>query len=184
MTAGFTTDKDGRLHAASVPITKVGVNKYRGREIPGWEKLGLDANTVYALLRDPNELRKAASTFSGLPLLSEHASTTADRIDPRLIVGSVGHAKFEYPYLKNSVHVWARSAITGIESESRKALSAAYQYSADMTPGEFGGIRYDGVMRGIFGNHVALVPKTRAGADVVIGDIALARRRGAAHLHL
>jgi uncharacterized protein len=185
MTAGFTTDKDGRLHAATCAISKAGVNRYRGREIPGWQKLGLDGDAVYRLLRDPDELRKAAPTFRGLPLLSEHVFTSARSLDPTLIVGTIGSdAKFEYPYLKNSVHVWARSAISGIESESRKALSAAYLFSADMTPGEFDGEKYDGVMRGIVGNHVALVPKTRAGVDVAIGAIALARRRDAARLHL
>jgi hypothetical protein len=42
-----------------------------------------------------------------------------------------------------------------------------------MTPGTYGGIKYDGVMRDIVGNHVALVEEGRAGADVHVGDAAL-----------
>jgi hypothetical protein len=36
--------------------------------------------------------------------------------------------------------------------------------------GTFRGARFDGRMVGLIGNHVALVPEGRSGADVVIGD--------------
>ncbi len=45
-----------------------------------------------------------------------------------------------------------------------------------MTPGTYAGVRYDGVMRDIAANHVALVRKGRAGPDVVVGDSALPRK--------
>src|SRR5580693_7402148 len=158
--AGCTFDRDGRMHVGTANISKAGVCPYRGKEIPGWERLGLDPDRTYQLLRDPDELRKAAPTFNGLPLMSEHASTTADSIDRTLIVGTTGSdASFADPYLKNSLHFWARSAIAGIQSESRKGLSAAYHYRPDMTPGKLLGVRFDGVMRGIVGNHVALCGK-------------------------
>ena len=51
-----------------------------------------------------------------------------------------------------------------------KDLSAAYFFDADMTPGEYEGERYDGVMRNLRANHVALVEEGRAGPDVVVGD--------------
>jgi len=49
-------------------------------------------------------------------------------------------------------------------------LSAGYYYTADMTPGTYEGVAYDGVMRNIRFNHVALVVEGRAGSDVVVGD--------------
>jgi len=42
-----------------------------------------------------------------------------------------------------------------------------------MTPGSYENERYDGVMRDIVGNHVALVKEGRAGPDVVVGDSAI-----------
>ena len=51
-----------------------------------------------------------------------------------------------------------------------KELSAGYSYTPDMTPGEFEGKAYDGVMRNLSGNHVALVERGRIGADAVISD--------------
>jgi uncharacterized protein len=82
------------------------------------------------------------------------------------VIGSTGtDAAFETPYLRNSLVVWARDAIEDIESEIKKELSSAYRYRADMTPGTYEGMPYDGVMRDIVGNHVALVDSGRAGPD-------------------
>ena len=39
-----------------------------------------------------------------------------------------------------------------------------------MTTGTYDGVEYDGVMRDIIGNHVALVEVGRAGSDVVVAD--------------
>jgi uncharacterized protein len=169
--APFAFDRDGRLRVTTCAITKACVNGYCGDEIPGWEELGLDLDRVYQMLRDPEELRKAVPTFNGLPLLKEHTFVTAADWDPRLVVGAIGtDAKFEHPHLTNGLVVWTNDGIDLIKSGVRKALSASYKYFADMTPGKFDGVRYDGVMRGIVGNHVALVPKSRS--EIVVGDIA------------
>ena len=166
-----TVDADGRLHVAVTNISKANVCPYLGKEIPDWQMLGLQPDKIYKLLRDPEELRKAASTFNNLPLLSEHVPVSAADHQPDLVIGSTGtDASFSHPYLKNSLVVWAKDAINAIDSESQKELSSAYRYRADMTPGNYLGETYDGVMRGIVGNHVALVKEGRAGTDVVVGD--------------
>lgn len=167
-------DADGRLHVALTHISKANICPYLGKEIPGAEDLGLDPEKVYQLLRDADELAKAAPTFNNLPLLSKHVPVGADDHQPDLVIGSTGtNAAFELPYLDNSLVVWARSAIDDIEAEEKKELSSAYRYRADMTPGEYLGEPYDGVMRDIVGNHVALVREGRAGTDVVVNDSAL-----------
>lgn len=164
-------DRDGRMHVDEANISKATVNPYWGREIPKYRELGLDPDRKYWLLRDPQELTKAAPTFNRLPILSKHQPLTADAHDPRLVIGATGErASFSGPYLKNSLVFWPRGAIDGIESNAQKQLSSAYHYRADMTPGVYQGQKYDGVMRDIVGNHVALVKEGRAGADVVVGD--------------
>jgi hypothetical protein len=173
-----TIDQDGRLHVEVSNISKAAVNPYQGKEIPDSESLGLDPNKIYNLLRDPEELKKAAPTFNNIPLIDAYEQTGKEHIpvsarDPKkeIVVGSTGtDAVFEEPYLKNSLVVWDATAIEGIDSEERKEISCAYYYRADMTPGTYQGISYDGVMRDIRGNHVALVAAGRAGSDVVVGD--------------
>jgi hypothetical protein len=164
-------DVDGRLHVEISNISKANVCPYAGKEIPNAAALGLQPDRIYMLLRDPEELQRAASTFNNIPLLSKHVPVSADEPQKELIVGSTGtDAVFEAPYLKNSLVVWDAVAIAGIETKEQTELSSAYRYTADMTPGTFEGTPYDGVMRNIQGNHVALVEVGRAGPDVVVGD--------------
>lgn len=166
-----TYDADGHLHVASTNISKANVCPYFGHEIPDFETLGLDPDRKYQLLRDPEELKKAAPTFNNLKLLSEHVPISAEDPRPELVIGSTGtDAAFDGTYMQNSLVVWPQDYIDAIESGKQKELSSAYRYRADMTPGEFKGVKFDGVMRDIVGNHVALVPEGRAGADVVVGD--------------
>lgn len=164
-------DGNGNLHVAVTNISKANVCPYLGSEIPDWQRLGLQPDKIYQLLRDPEELRKAAKTFNNVQLLSEHSPVSAADHQPDLVIGSTGtDAEFVYPYLKNSLVVWDADYIRAIGSGDQKELSSAYRYRADMTPGTFQGARYDGVMRDIVGNHVALVKEGRAGTDVVVGD--------------
>lgn len=166
-----TTDRDGRLHVEVTNISKAAVNPYLGREIPDSQALGLDPNQVYHLFRDPAELKKGAPTFNNLPLLSEHVPVSAAAHRPELVIGSTGtDAEFVAPYLRNSLVVWAASAIEGIESGAQRELSCAYRYRADMKPGTYQGERFDGRMVDLIGNHVAVVATGRAGPDVVVGD--------------
>ncbi|HBW3346591.1 DUF2213 domain-containing protein [Klebsiella pneumoniae] len=166
-----TYTQDGTLQVSISPISKAMVCPYYGREIPDSEKLGLEPNKIYYLLRDPEELKKAAPTFNNLPVLNKHIPITADALPKENIVGTTGSdASFDAPYLNNSLAIWEADAIAGIDSDEQKELSSSYHYRADMTPGEYEGVKYDGVMRDLKGNHVALVPEGRAGNDVVVND--------------
>lgn len=167
-------DADGHLHVARTPISKANICPYVGSEIPDYEQLGLDPKKLYQMLRHPDELAKAAPTFKGKPILTEHEPTSAEDHQGKLTVGAIDDEPvFEDPYLYSSLVFWPQDAIDLIEDETQKQLSAAYRYVPDMTPGVWKGVPYDGVMRDIIGNHVALVKEGRAGADVMVGDSAL-----------
>lgn len=163
------------MHVPRCRISKANVCPYWGREIPGWQELGLDANRQYRMYRDPQALAEAARTFNNVPLLMDHVIVTADKMDPQLIAGTVSNPVFEHPYLYGDVTAWTRDAIEGIETNEQKELSCAYRYVASMIPGTTGdGVPFDGRMMGpIQANHVALVAKGRAGPDVVVADEAL-----------
>ncbi len=162
---------DGHLLVSRTPISKANVCEYYGREIPNAEGLGLDPNVKYRLLRDPEELAKAASTLNGKPLLITHESSSADDHPRDLTVGSLGtDAEFDEPYLYNSLSIWDGEGIQGVETNRRRQISAGYRYVAVMTPGVYKGAPYDGIMTQIIFNHAALVPAGRAGADIFVGD--------------
>jgi len=149
------------------------VSPYYGREIPNYKKLGLEPNKVYQLYRDPEELKKAAPSFRNLQLLMLHTKVTAKDPKNEITVGTVGSGiSFDGTYLlADQLTVWDGEGISLVESEAARELSSSYHYRADMTPGVTPeGVAYDGVMRDIMGNHVALVPEGRAGRDVVVND--------------
>ncbi len=162
------------MHVAKARITKANVCPYYGREIPNHAELGLDPDKVYRMYRHPDELRAAADTFNGIQLLSDHAPVSVADPKEDLIAGTTGtDAAFDGKYLTNSLTIWRGEDIADIENEEKRELSCSYRYDPDMTPGNVNGEAYDGVMRNIKGNHVALVKAGRAGPDVMVGDSAL-----------
>lgn len=165
-------DGNGRLQVKVSNISKANVCPYFGREIPGAEKLGLDPEKIYRLWRHPDELKKAVATFNNIPLLSIHTPDFPGDPPHESRVGVThSNAAFDGTYLTNGLSVWDNSAIAGIETEEQEELSSSYQYVADMTPGTTPtGEVYDGIMRDIIGNHVALVETGRAGSDVLVAD--------------
>ena len=166
-----TTDADGRLHIHRTHISKAVVNPYFGREIPGYERLGLDPERVYNLLRHPDELARGAHTFARLPILIGHVPVSADDIKRDRIAGAIGsNVEFNEPYLDADVCIWDAGAIAGIESNEVREFSCSYRYVPLMTPGEWQGQSYDGIMTEIVGNHLALVEAGRAGSDVLAAD--------------
>jgi hypothetical protein len=168
-----TTDRDGHLHVEIANISKAAVNPYIGREIVGWEGLGLDPDKVYKLFRDPDELEQAAPSLSGKPLLLVHRPVKADDHPRTITVGAMGtEPSFEAPFLRDALTIWDKEALDLINSDRQKELSAGYHYTPDMTPGTYEGESYDGVMRDIAFNHVALVERGRAGSECFVGDSA------------
>lgn len=167
-----SVDSDGHLVVEMSRISKACVNSYVGNEIPRWKELGLDPDRIYRLYRDPAELAKAASTFSGKPLLIRHVPVTADLPNQTLWVGTVGRVTFEAPYLvARPLTVIDGVARALVESDERRELSAGYRYVALMVPGRTpDGERFDGRMTRIEGNHVSIVSQGRAGADVLVAD--------------
>ena len=169
-----TKDSNGYMHVAVSNLTKEQVVPYMGDSIPGYKELGLEPDKVYQFYRPADEIEKAVETFNGLPLMLDHWDMDADNIPKDKVVGSLGtDAKWEAPYLTNSLIVTDANAIKAIEDGSYSELSASYACDIDMSGGIFEGKSYDGVMRNIKGNHVALVHEGRAGHDVKVADSAM-----------
>jgi len=169
-----TYDLDGRLRVKVSHISKACVSPYRGAEIPNSEQLGLQPDRIYQLFRAPEELARSVPTWNDVQVLIKHTPVSAADPQHDKVVGTTGsNAAFRDPYLDNSLNIWDGEAITAIETGEQRQLSGGYHYDPDMTPGMWNGTAYDGVMRNIRGNHVALVKAGRAGADVMVMDEAM-----------
>lgn len=173
-------DADGRMRVRDCVISVGEINPYYGREIPNYKALGLDANKVYDLYRDPAELERAAPSFNG-PLMIRHVAQTANEPRKEYIGGTVYDVRYVDGKVRADLLVMDQQAIDYVQSGELADLSSSYRYTADMTPGEINGRKYDGRMTDIQGNHVALVEDGRAtGAHVA--DSALSSQPGATNV--
>lgn len=167
-------DKNGFLHVKISPLTRVQVAPYYGREIPGYEKLGLDRDKIYYGYRPEEELKKTdtINSVNGIPIQLRHHADFADKPAKDTRIGATGtEATYKTPYLMNSLHFFDKKAIDLIESDAMKELSLAYRYRPDFqSSGEINGQKYDFTMRDLSGNHLALVEKGRAGHEVLVYD--------------
>ena len=83
----------------------------------------------------------------------------------------VGHAgsqvRFSDGFVEVALLITDQKAIDAIKRGDAQEVSAGYRVDYDPTPGVTPeGVSYDGVQRNIRVNHIAVVPKGRAGRDV------------------
>jgi len=151
---------EGYLYADAY-ATRAGVFNYRRPD-----------GTVRRELRHPDEVFKADSTGSlgRKPVTLRHPEepVTATNFD-QYGVGVVGERiveEAEGGFVQVSLAIHRKDAIEAIEKQGLRELSCGYTCDLDMTPGEWNGERYDAQQKNIHYNHLALVERGRAGADV------------------
>ena len=168
--------QSGHLMVKDNVLTSAGISPYYGREIPGYAKLGLDPNRIYKMLRPADELRRAAASLAGKPVLIEHLEISADSHPHRAVVGAIGSdVVFDGEVVRASLSFWTRDAIEAIEHGGQRSLSCGYWYEPQMVPGAYQGAAFDGIMKSLKFNHLALVVEPRV-AGAMVGDSALKRR--------
>jgi len=121
------------------------------------------------LYRDPGELRRAVSSFCGIRVLSRTSRSRRTTTPASWSSAALGPTRSSpTPTCFCSIRVWDHRAIDAIESGDQRELSCGYHYVPDMRAGTHRGEHFDGIMREIRGDHVALVREGRAGEDVRI----------------
>jgi hypothetical protein len=110
----------------------------------------------------------ALASFQLLPVTDLHPEEplTADNAD-KYAVGAVGeNILAEGSFVRSSMLLHKRDAIRKVESGERREVSCGYTCDLEEKPGVHEGLSYDCIQRNIRGNHVALVPRGRAGPEV------------------
>lgn len=174
--------KQGYLLCMNVPICRTGYQSYLGSELeghPGYDpEWGLSTNERYDVYRSLEAVTNPAtvSSFEGATVVDEHpdsmrypGSLVTCENDTELNRGHAQNVRVgpvldsgETPLLAD-LHVKAFDLITKIDGGVRD-VSCGYTFTLRRAP--------DGTleMTNIRGNHVAVVPKGRAGDEVAIVD--------------
>lgn len=159
---------DGYL-VAEARCARLGVQLYAGAEV-GKPEMG-----VVRVMRPEAEVfdRTSISSYGSAPITVGHppGGVTADTWK-RFAVGHVGEGVVrDGEYVAIPLILKDADAIRQLEGGTRE-LSVGYTCNLDWSPGSEGGQTWDAVQRGIRVNHVALVPKGRAGSECRISDSA------------
>ena len=138
-----------------VPFARDGWQHYHADEIEA-------GNGIVPVYRPPEEVKRSAETFNGVPVTMEHPD---DMLAPDTaegsMVGIVSSPTYKGGQVRGDLMIWHPEAITAIASGMRE-LSGGYRAEYQQTDR---GV----VQTNIRGNHVALVPRGRSGSAQRIG---------------
>lgn len=122
--------------------------------------------TVRRELRPAEEVFNADSlaTYAGKPITDEHPNEPVTAKNAKkLSVGTMSAAKQDAENVVASIVVHDIEMIDKVMNGGKRELSLGYKVDLDETPGEWNGQKYDAVQRNIRINHLAIVPRGRAG---------------------
>lgn len=126
--------------------------------------------------RPPSEVGNPESlaTFGMAPVTWQHPPTevNSENIEQYGRGHSGTHVKFVDGFVEVALNVTHKDAVSGVKRRDATQVSAGYRVDYDPTPGIVpdgepeAGQLYDGVQRNIRVNHIAIVPRGRAGPEV------------------
>ncbi|MCK4820765.1 DUF2213 domain-containing protein [bacterium] len=125
----------------------------------------MEDGSVQYELRPPEEVfhPDSVQTLKGLVMTNDHPSVAVTAENSKeLSVGFTGDVRQDQYHLSPAITVTDKQAVEDVQ-EGKKALSCGYTLNLEMTSGNWMGVHYDVIQRKIRYNHLAIVPKGRAG---------------------
>lgn len=121
-------------------------------------------------LRLPEEVFRvdALKSLELLPVTLEHPPEPLDASNTKEYqAGNLGERIDNVEgKVRASMLITDAPAVRALEDGEAREVSCGYECDLEQTPGTWNGERYDAVQRNIVYNHVAIVPRGRAGAEV------------------
>ena len=159
--------KDGYL-VVDAKVARTGIQVYSGREAGRPE---LDRVRMY---RPEEEVfhQDALASFTHRPVTRGHPSRMVDAKNwKEHAVGMTGDSVVRDGHFMRLPFTLMDQATIDAVDDGERELSNGYICQIDWTPGTTPeGEAYDAVQRNIRGNHLAVVPRGRAGSECRIGD--------------
>lgn len=161
----YTETPEGYLHG-EFPITRPGVFPYFR-----------NSGSISQVAKLPEEVfsKDTIESANNKPLTNEHPNVGVDVNNfNKLSVGMTdGDAHVEDNKLVVGATITDPSTIAEIKSGAKRELSIGFVADVPSESGEYGGNQYDAAQRHIKINHIAIVPRGRAGHGISIHDDAV-----------
>ena len=165
---------EGFLYALNVPIARTGVQKYLPAEVPvdGAEDLA-GPDGLIPVYRVPEEVfnPNTIASFEGKPVADNHPST----LDAKIHAEDIGlYGKGHIQYVRRGAGDEANDLVADlvitdpllinqVKNGEKREISCGYDCDWSLENGKV-------YQKNITGNHVAIVPKGRAGSGIAIKD--------------
>ena len=158
-------DQTGFLYVYRVPIAGAMVQRYAKSD--GTEQK--EAKLPEEILSDPTVM-----SANSKPVTDGHHGLVTKENSRELMKGfTASNAHVEGDMLYDDIVITDADLIDQIKNGNKRELSIGFETRVDPTSGTYKGTKYDSVQRNIRINHVAVVPKGRAGHQVrIFGDSA------------
>ena len=167
------TDINGYELRYDVPLTKIGVFPYLGRQIDP----ELEPGKVYFVLRPKEELTapETLKSLEEIPFIDDHTMIGKD-FTPAEVKGIHGvtgsNVKVNGDLITNDLKIYS-DKLKNLIDGGKRDLSMGYRCNYELTKGEYKGQPYDAIQRNIRFNHVALVDEGRMGSECRVTDNAI-----------
>jgi len=176
LSPNLTETSEGYLIALNVPIARTGIQKYLPAEVPVEDVENyVDADGMISVYREPEEVfsLETIASFQGKPICEGHPQPGSGEG----VVDISNESFYRKGHMENvrrgtrdntdnlvaDLFLTDPLLISSVKSKNRREVSCGYL--CDWVP-ENGKI----YQRNIRGNHIAVVPKGRAGSNVAIKD--------------
>ena len=166
----ITKKPSGGIICTGVPIARTGEQEYLAGE------LGLDGDPerVIRVFREPGEVfaPEAIASFEGVPVCDSHPPESVTAVNfSQYSRGHVQNVRREGEYLAADLHIDDAALADQVLRRAKREVSCGYLCTY-VPSGE------GYAQREIRGNHVAIVPRGRAGSSVSIKDSAESAGKG------
>lgn len=153
-----------------VRLAEAGVQPFRGSEMP-WERLGINPNRIYFVLRPAEDMERALRSFNGAPLLRTHHTIAGDqrRLNEAVIGATGSRAIFRDGFVIGDVKIWDNQAIDDVESGRRRQLSVGFTNGrVEMVKGHD---QADAIVHGAVVDHLCLCGRSKSGLALDAGGL-------------
>lgn len=166
----ITKKPNGGIICTSVPVARTGVQEYLARE------LQLDGNPerVVQVTREPEEVFSPAAlaSFEGCAVTDGHPpeNVTAENFSA-YARGHAQNVRRSGDYVVADLHIDDAALASDVLNHVKREVSCGYLCTYAPAGGGY-------TQKGILGNHIAVVPRGRAGSSVSIKDAAQEAEKG------
>ena len=166
----ITKKPNGGIICTGVPVARTGTQEYLAREL----QLDGDPERIIPVRREPEEVFSPAAlaSFEGCAVTDGHPpeNVTAENFSA-YVRGHAQNVRRSGDYVVADLHIDDAALASDVLNHVKRQVSCGYlcTYAPD-------GNGY--AQKGILGNHIAIVPRGRAGSSVSIKDAAQEAEKG------